>query len=89
VKEVAFNSLNLRGKGLTQRAKGILHTLQKKLGSCIHTSYQKQGYSNKVKTIYGGIRFLCHTSSLPMLRAMKDFSADESFTETVEKTREH
>jgi hypothetical protein len=30
-----FNSLNLGDKRLTQRAKGILHTLQIKLGSCI------------------------------------------------------
>lgn len=30
-----FKSLNLGDKRLTQRAKGILHTLQTKLGSCI------------------------------------------------------
>lgn len=30
-----FNSLTLGDKRLTQRAKGILHTLQTKLGSCI------------------------------------------------------
>ena len=33
--EKEFNSLNLGDKRLTQRAKGILHTLQTKLGSCI------------------------------------------------------
>lgn len=30
-----FNSLNLGDKRLTNRAKGILHTLQIRLGSCI------------------------------------------------------
>ena len=30
-----FNSLDLGDKRLSQRAKGILHTLQTRLGSCV------------------------------------------------------
>jgi hypothetical protein len=33
--EEEFNTLSLKDKRLNQRAKGILHTLQIKLGSCI------------------------------------------------------